>query len=100
MSFKNFYYDEDETDKVTKVTPEQKFEEAVGCPCPSLNSFCSWLILNKHLKGVIKLRENHKKPVSILDLSPDKKILCLVKMLPNIKKLAEEFHKIFGNFKG
>lgn len=93
MSFKNWYYEEGKKETPNN-TGESLFESTVGVSIPSLNSFISWLILNKHVKGFIK-ENKHKKPKSVLDINESKKVSYLVKNIRNIKELALEFSEKF-----
>lgn len=81
------------------ATEEDKFFDIVKVEIPSLKSFISWLILNKHITGNVKPRHSNV-PVSILALPVEKRILTLVKELPKIKELAKDFNFKFGNFQG
>lgn len=91
MSFRDWYYGDE---KKVETTTEDVFYETVGVKVPSIKSFCSWLVLNKHMPPRIRLREN-KKPQSFLDLHDEQKIYHMVKEVKEIKKLAEEFASKF-----
>jgi hypothetical protein len=94
-TFKKFFSEYDfikkELQQTTKkLTEEEIFEDVVGESVPSVNSFIAWLVLNEHISAHIKLR-NSKKPFPIFKLPSDKKVLHVVKNLPNVRILAKEF---------
>lgn len=94
-TFKKFFSEYDSikdelVKKEEKLTEETIFQNVVGESVSSVNSFIAWLVLNEHISPHIKLR-NSKKPFSVFKLPSDKKILHIVKNLPNIRLLAKEF---------
>ena len=91
MSFKDWYHGNDE---VKENTSEDVFYETVGIKIPSINSFCSWLVLNKHMPARVRLREN-QRPKSFLDIEDEDKIYHMVREVKEIKKLAKEFASKF-----
>jgi hypothetical protein len=96
MTFRKFYYEEEESSDSVQQGAEAMFSDVVGVEIPSLDSFLSWLILNKKIPGVIKTNAK-KKPVSIRGLPDEKKVYYLVKKVPNIEELANEFKEKFGS---
>lgn len=98
-SFRDWYETPKVENVVPKATDESKFFEIVKVEIPSLKSFISWLILNKHITGKVKQKHSNV-PVSIISMPIEKKILTLVKLLPKIDTLAKEFNFKFGNFDG
>jgi hypothetical protein len=97
MSFKAWYYKEDETKHLKNVgDAEQMFEGVVGESVKSLKAFISYLILNKKISGSIRLK-NKAKPVSLLSLSDEKKIHYLVKSVKKIKEVVKDYNSKFGN---
>lgn len=66
-----------------------------GIKIKSLKSFISWLILKKYISNLIKVKG--EKPLSLISLSPEEKIATLVKNIKNIRELAIEFNKVFGD---
>jgi len=98
-SFRDWY--SNPKDKIDEVVSndESKFYDVVKVEIPSLKSFISWLILNKHITGSVRQKHTNV-PVSILNMPIEKRILTLVRELPRIKELANEFNFKFGNFKG
>ena len=68
---------------------EQLFFEGVSVKVPSVNSFIAWLVLNKQIKPYLK--EGNSKPVPLFNLPGARKINYLVKSVPRIKELAQEF---------
>lgn len=91
MNFKDWYNGDVKPQK--KSTPEDLFESVVGVKVPSLNSFISWLILNKKIKGYIK--ESNKRPKSLLDINESRQVAYLTKNVNNIRELAKEFSEKF-----
>jgi hypothetical protein len=94
-TFKKFFneYDTIKSEPIEsekKLTEEAIFEDIVGANVPSVDSFIAWLSLNEHINTNIKYRKQ-RKPVSLFKLPTDRKILHLVKKLPNIRVLAKEF---------
>lgn len=87
MSFKTFYSNWRES--APNKTEEQLFFEVVSVRVQSVNSFIAWLALNKYIKPYIKY--TNRKPLPIFDLPPNQKILHVVKKVPKIKELAQEF---------
>lgn len=98
-SFRDWYSDPKTKIDEKTSSPEDKFFDVVKVEIPSLESFISWLILNKHISGNIKQKHSNV-PISLVSLPVEKRILTLVKELPKIKQLADEFNFKFGNFKG
>jgi hypothetical protein len=98
-SFRDWYTNPQNKVEENASTEESKFYDIVKVEIPSLKSFISWLILNKHITGNVKQRHTNV-PVSLLALPVEKRILTLVKELPKIKELADEFNFKFGNFQG
>ena len=86
MKFSDFYNNFGKTEKKSE---EQLFFEVVSVKVPSVNSFIAWLVLNKQLKPYLK--ETNTKPVPLFNLHPARKINHLVKSVPRIKELAQEF---------
>lgn len=96
MSFKKWYYNEDDAVDLKPIgNAESHFEKVVGVRIPSLKSFISWLILRRKITGTVKLKGKNK-PVSLLSLPDEKKIIHLVKKLKDIDDLAKEFNNSFG----
>ena len=90
MRFKQFYQDYQEA--VPSKTEEELFFEVVSVKVPSVNSFIAWLALNKHIKPYVKYTD--RKPLPLFDMPESQKILYIVKKVPKIKELAQEFaHK-------
>lgn len=96
MKFRDWYNGDVKVEQ--KKTAESLFEEVVGAGVPSLSSFISWLILNKKIKGFIK-ESKKKRPKSILDENKKRQVEYLVKNLPNVRELAEEFSRKFKKAK-
>lgn len=97
-SFKEFYtnYSAHRPVEKKKVqTAEEVFESVVGESVSNVDSFVAWLVLNEHIKSYIKPQER-KKPISIYNLPTDKKMLYLVKKLPNVRVLAKEFNETWN----
>jgi hypothetical protein len=94
-SFKDFF--ENGPDVEVKESPEDLFTEVTGVPlCDNLKTFIAWLVLKKHINPSIRLNEN-ERPKSLYDLRPPTQIKCLVKALPNLRSLAQEFNMKWGN---
>ena len=93
MRFKDFVETHDGKGGSTRKTQEELFEEVTGVNIPSMDSFVAWLTLHKHIKPYVK---ENGKPIPVMKLSENKKILYLVKKLPTIKELAKEFGSKFG----
>ena len=94
-TFKEFF--KDGPKKEETVTEEDLFTEVTGIKlCDSLKTFVAWLVLKRHLNPSIKINEN-TRPKSIFDLGATTQIKCLVKTLPNLKTLAQEFNIKWGN---
>lgn len=91
-SFKDFYYNyrEESTGEIKKITEEDLFFEATQVRVPSLKAFTAWLILNKHLRPTVKIKED-RKPLSVFSLKESQRVLYLVKQVPKIEELAKEF---------
>lgn len=87
MGFKKFYNTWQET--AQHKSEEQLFFEVVSVHVPSVNSFIAWLALNKHIKPYVKY--TNRKPLPVFDLPENQKILYIVKKVPKIKELAQEF---------
>jgi hypothetical protein len=95
VTFKEFFNDGPQ--KEEKVTDESLFKEVTGILlCDSLKTFVAWLVLKRHINPNIRINEN-TRPKSIFDLGPTTQIKCLVKTLPNLKTLAQEFNIKWGN---
>ena len=90
--FKEFYYNYDKSTEESKkaITEEDLFFEATNATIPSLKAFTAWLVLNKHVKPTVRLKEN-QKAVSVFSLKPSKRVLYLVNNVPKISELAKEF---------
>lgn len=93
MKFRDFYTNYEEYKKPQKKSEEDLFEEVTGISVPSLNSFVAWLTLHNHIKPYVK---SNGKPVPVTKLAENKKILYLVRKLPKIKELANEFASKFS----
>lgn len=93
-SFSDWYQKPKELKK--ESTDEDVFFNTIKVRIPSLKSFISWLILNKHITDSIKQRHTNAH-ISILSLPLETQILNLAK-IKNIKDLAEDFNFKFGNF--
>ena len=87
MKFSEFINNYGRTD--SKKSEEQLFFEVVSIKVPSVNSFIAWLVLNKQIKPYLK--EGNTKPIPLFNLPPARKINYLVKTIPRIKELAQEF---------
>lgn len=94
MAFKDWYEKPKELKK--ESTDEDAFFDTIKVKIPSLKSFISWLILNKHITGSIKQRHTNA-PVLLLSLPIEKKLLYLSK-IKNIEKLTDEYNFKLGNF--
>jgi hypothetical protein len=90
-----FYNANGKKDDVTQQPAERKFYDTVGVKINSLKSFISWLILKKHITNLVKVKG--EKPMSLISLPAEQKISMLVKNIKNIKDLAVEFNKAFGD---
>jgi hypothetical protein len=86
MKFSDFYSN---YGKTTNKSEEELFFEVVGVKVPSVNSLVAWLVLNKQIKPYLK--ETNSKPVPLFNLPSARKINHLVRSVPRIKELAEEF---------
>ena len=86
MKFSDFYSNYGKTDKKSE---EEIFFEVVSVKVPSVNSFIAWLVLNKQIKPYLK--ETNSKPLPLFHLPAARKINHLVKSVPRIKELAQEF---------
>jgi hypothetical protein len=86
MRFSDFYSNHGKTENKTE---EQVFFEVVSVKVPSVNSFIAWLTLKRYIKPYLK--EHNSKPIPLFSLPTSKKINHLVKTIPRIKELAEEF---------
>jgi hypothetical protein len=94
-SFKEFFFKGPEDNK--PVSAEDLFLDVTGVKlCDTLKTFLAWLVLKKHLNPSIKINDT-TRPKSIFDLGPTTQIKCLVKTLPNLKTLAQEFNIKWGN---
>jgi hypothetical protein len=92
QSFKDFFTNGPITQK-----QEDLFLEVTGVKlCDDIQTFIAWLVLKRHLNPNIKLDEN-TKPKSIFELRSTTQIKCLVKALPNLSSLAQEFNMRWGN---
>jgi hypothetical protein len=95
VKFKDFFKDGPKIEKI--VTEEDMFLEVTGIRlCDSLKTFVAWLVLKRHLNPNIKINDN-TRPKSIFDLETTTQIKCLVKTLPNLKTLAQEFNIKWGS---
>jgi hypothetical protein len=90
-----FYNSSGKKEDITQAPPEAKFFDVVKVKIKSLQSFVAWLILKKHIKGVIEVKG--EKPLALIKLPVEKKIAYLVKNLKDIKDLANEFNKANGD---
>lgn len=90
-----FYNANGKKDDVTQAPPERMFFDTVGVKIKSLKSFISWLILKKHITNLVKVKG--EKPIALISLPAEKKIAMLVKSIKNVKELAVEFNKVFGD---
>jgi len=86
MKFSDFYNNYGKTDKKSE---EQLFFEVVSVKVPSVNSFIAWLVLNKRIKPYLK--EANSKPIPLFNLPTARKINHLVRHVPRVKELAQEF---------
>ncbi len=86
MKFSDFYNNYGKTEKKSE---EELFFEVVSVKVPSVNSFIAWLVLNKQLKPYLK--EANSKPISLFNLPTARKINHVVRSVPRIKELAQEF---------
>jgi len=87
MGFKKFFGEYQES--APQKSEEQLFFEVVSVRVPSVNSFIAWLALNKHIKPYVKY--TNRKPLPLFELPENQKILYIVKKVPKIKELAQEF---------
>lgn len=104
-NFERWFYNHDgKKEDVTQAPAEKMFFDVtggvkdgkeIGVKIKSLKSFISWLILKKHIANLIKVKG--QKPISLISLPAEKKISMLVKNIKNIKDLAVEFNKVFGD---
>jgi hypothetical protein len=95
-NFASWYYsNEGKKVDITQAPAERKFFDVVGVKIPSLKSFISWLILKKHITNLIEVKG--ERPLALISLPAEKKIAALVKNIKNIKDLALEYNKAFGN---
>jgi len=95
ISFKEFFHNGPKKPEV--VTEEELFSEVTGIKlCDSVQTFIAWLVLKKHINPNIKMNES-SRPKSIFELEAPTKIKCLVKTLPNLKNLAQEFNVKWGS---
>ena len=95
-NFESWFYAADgKKVDVTQAPAERKFFDVVGVKIQSLKSFISWLILKKHITNLVKTKG--EKPLPLISLPAEKKIALLVKSIKNIKELALEFNKAYGN---
>ncbi len=90
-----FYNANGKKDDVTQAIPERMFFDTVGVKIKSLKSFISWLILKKHITNLVKVKG--EKPIALISLPAEKKVAMLVKSIKNVKELALEFNKVFGD---
>jgi hypothetical protein len=86
MKFSDFYSN---YGKIDKKTEEELFFEVVSVQVPSVNSFIAWLVLNKQIKPYLK--EANSKPIPLFILPSARKINHLVRCVPRVKELAQEF---------
>ena len=95
-NFERWFYDATEK-KVddTQAPSEKMFFDVVGIKINSLKSFISWLILKKYITNLVKVKG--EKPIALLSLPVERKIAMLVKNVKDIKDLALEFNKVFGD---
>jgi hypothetical protein len=95
-NFERWFYKADgKKEDVTQSPAERKFFDVVGVKINSLKSFISWLILKKHITNLVKVKG--ERPIALISLPAEKKIALLVKEIKNIKELALEFNKVFGD---
>jgi len=86
MKFSDFYSNYGKTDNKTE---EELFFEVVSVKVPSVNSFIAWLVLNRQIKPYIK--EANTKPIPLFNLPTARKINFVVRSVPRVKELAQEF---------
>lgn len=95
-NFERFFYDSNgKKEDITMSPSEQKFFDVVGVKINSLKSFISWLILKKQITNLVKV--TGERPIALISLPAEKKIALLVKQIKNIKELALEYNKVFGD---
>lgn len=94
FTFKNWYYNENgkKQEDIRKDTPEDKLEKVIGFRVHNLKTFISWLILNKHIEGTVKIQHS-LVPKQLLGLNVESQINYITKNVKNIKTLAQEFDK-------